>query len=229
MPHKYTLDYIKSNKIAINCTTAEEAERVCAITKLFYSPIPKAQFSGIGVNILFDGEKWTIWHTSPARSYDYVIILAAEFLKYWETQQSSPPNLIPFDIAKFNTGKYKAVYRDGSEPLEVVVLKVDRKFNVISICDTDDLIDHKNTGSVYNDDQEFRFDLFLISPEPTVTKEYVVIRISTNFGGYYNTGSVNTLEDAKSMDVLNPICIICFTTTDGVVKSEIVHHYNTAI
>lgn len=78
---------------------------------------------------------------------------------------------IPFDIEKWETGNYEAVYRDGKIPLEVFVSKRGGLFPVISIDMDNDVLTHRKDGLFNIKKGESLFDLFLT---PKKKKGWVV-------------------------------------------------------
>ena len=87
MPQKYTLEYLKQNKVAVNCRTLEEIEKVCKITgaKWLTKPIEMFSIEGEYLTIEFDDEVgWVFSNIQYVIGLNYKVIIATEFLQDWE-------------------------------------------------------------------------------------------------------------------------------------------------
>lgn len=97
-------------------------------------------------------------------------------LKKLNQNKMSKENRIPFDIEKWNSGEYEAVYRDGIKPLAIYHIE-EANYQVISVPIHRDLFSHTKNGSFIDDNNLQDKDLFLI---PKKKKGWVMVIEASN-------------------------------------------------
>ena len=179
MPQKYTLDYIKQNKIAINCKTVEELQKVREIA----NPNDWKNLTSKSIFLKKDKSPTIVWDEGSFEYIDinfiskegYTIIPASQFLAEFE-QENKPTNLIPFDLELWRNREQngcKAICRDGSEPKQITYFEVEKNARpIFYVNEKRGILSIHTNGLFYADKSESSFDLLLQMPEPKVEKWY---------------------------------------------------------
>lgn len=115
MPQKYTLEYLKENKVAVNCRTISDLQKVMDITK------PEGWKTIADQIFSVRKEQATIEYYYGSFSYSdvhfikdagYEIIPAIEFLQDWEEGKSIQEEINPFRAEQKNDNLAVTMTRD---------------------------------------------------------------------------------------------------------------------